>query len=233
MEPGDAAAVEQLFDAVAPSYDRLNDLLSLGLHRHWKRQLLAMLRPQPGEHWLDLCCGTGDLALLLARAVRPGGTVTGLDSAASPLQRAEQRLGAEPWLPLSFRKGDALQTGWAADSVDGVVMAYGLRNLSDPALGLAEIHRVLRPGGRAGILDFNRLASDALAARFQQLYLRRIVVPVASAAGLKEQYAYLEKSLQRFPGGEEQERLARAAGFQQATHRTLSADQMGILILQA
>ena len=82
-------------------------------------------------------------------------------------------------------------------------------------------------------MDFNRLAPDALAARFQQLYLRRIVVPVASAAGLKEQYAYLEKSLQRFPAGDEQERLARAAGFQQATHRSLSADQMGILILQA
>ena len=66
MEPGDPAAVEQLFDSVAPSYDRLNDLLSLGLHRHWKRRLVSMLKPAPGEHWLDLCCGTGDLAFLLA-----------------------------------------------------------------------------------------------------------------------------------------------------------------------
>lgn len=232
MEPGDPAAVEQLFDAVAPSYDRLNDLLSLGLHRHWKRRLLSMLRPKPGEYWLDLCCGTGDLALLLARAVRPGGSVIGVDSAAAPLRCAEQRSRQESWLPLTFRKADALQTGLPDASADGVVMAYGLRNLADPARGLAEIRRVLRPGGRAGILDFNRLDPEVPAARFQRLYLRRIVVPVASAAGLQEQYAYLEKSLQRFPCGQQQEGLARAAGFKEATHHTISADQMGILMLQ-
>ncbi|MAH58860.1 MAG: bifunctional demethylmenaquinone methyltransferase/2-methoxy-6-polyprenyl-1,4-benzoquinol methylase UbiE [Synechococcus sp. ARS1019] len=233
MEPGDPAAVEQLFDSVAPSYDRLNDLLSLGLHRHWKRRLVSMLKPAPGEHWLDLCCGTGDLAFLLARAVRPGGTVVGLDSAASPLQRAEQRHRQEPWLPLSFRQADALRTGLSPASMDGVVMAYGLRNLEDPALGLREVRRLLKPGGRAGILDFNRLEPQAIAARFQTLYLRRIVVPVASASGLREQYAYLEKSLQRFPTGREQERLALAAGFQQASHHTLSGNQMGILALRA
>ena len=233
LEPGDPAAVEQLFDSVAPSYDRLNDLLSLGLHRHWKRRLVSMLKPAPGEHWLDLCCGTGDLAFLLARAVRPGGTVVGLDSAASPLQRAEQRHHQEPWLPLSFRQADALRTGLSPASMDGVVMAYGLRNLEDPALGLREVRRLLKPGGRAGILDFNRLEPQAIAARFQTLYLRRIVVPVASASGLREQYAYLEKSLQRFPTGREQERLALAAGFQQASHHTLSGNQMGILALRA
>ena len=233
MEPGDPAAVEQLFDSVAPSYDRLNDLLSLGLHRHWKRRLVSMLKPGPGEHWLDLCCGTGDLAFLLARAVRPGGTVVGLDSAASPLRRAEQRHRQEPWLPLSFRQADALRTGLSPASMDGVVMAYGLRNLEDPALGLREVRRLLKPGGRAGILDFNRLEPQAIAARFQTLYLRRIVVPVASASGLREQYAYLEKSLQRFPTGREQERLALAAGFQQASHHTLSGNQMGILALRA
>ena len=233
MEPGDPAAVEQLFDSVAPSYDRLNDLLSLGLHRHWKRRLVSMLKPAPGEHWLDLCCGTGDLAFLLARAVRPGGTVVGLDSAASPLQRAEQRHRQETWLPLSFRQADALRTGLSPASMDGVVMAYGLRNLEDPALGLREVRRLLKPGGRAGILDFNRLEPQAIAAWFQTLYLRRIVVPVASASGLREQYAYLEKSLQRFPTGREQERLALAAGFQQASHHTLSGNQMGILALRA
>ena len=75
VKPGDSEAVEQLFNDVAPRYDRLNDLLSLGLHRQWKRQLLAWLRPATGERWLDLCCGTGDLSLALARTVRPGGAV--------------------------------------------------------------------------------------------------------------------------------------------------------------
>jgi ubiquinone/menaquinone biosynthesis C-methylase UbiE len=73
--------VRQLFERIAPSYDRLNDLLSLGQHRLWKRQTLALLQPRPGERWLDLCCGTGDLALLLAERVRPGGQVLGLDAA--------------------------------------------------------------------------------------------------------------------------------------------------------
>ena len=81
MKPGDPAAVEQLFDAVAPRYDRLNDVLSFGLHRQWKRQLVRALKPVAGEHWLDLCCGTGDLALELGRWVRPAGAVTGLDAA--------------------------------------------------------------------------------------------------------------------------------------------------------
>ena len=94
MKPRDPAAVEALFNAVAPRYDRLNDLLSLGLHRQWKRQLLSWLSPQPRERWLDLCCGTGDLALALARKLRPEGSVLGLDAAAEPLTLAAERAGS-------------------------------------------------------------------------------------------------------------------------------------------
>ncbi|MGB7564827.1 MAG: class I SAM-dependent methyltransferase, partial [Prochlorococcaceae cyanobacterium] len=86
MKPGDPAAVRELFEALAPRYDRLNDLFSLGLHRLWKRQAIAWLRPRPGQRLIDLCCGTGDLALLLAARVRPAGRVLGLDAAAAPLE---------------------------------------------------------------------------------------------------------------------------------------------------
>ena len=96
MKPGDPAAVEQLFDAVAPRYDQLNDRLSLGLHRQWKRQLVRSLDPRPGEIWLDLCCGTGDLALELARCVRPAGRDLGQDAAAEPLELARQRQARQP-----------------------------------------------------------------------------------------------------------------------------------------
>ena len=232
MKPGDPAAVEQLFDAVAPRYDQLNDWLSFGLHRQWKRQLVRSLQPQPGETWLDLCCGTGDLALELARCVRPGGRVVGLDAAAAPLELARQRQRRQPWLSLDWCQGDALQTGLASASVDGVVMAYGLRNLADPAAGLAEIHRLLKPGGRAGVLDFNRLPDETPAAAFQRFYLRRLVVPAAAAVGLRDEYAYLEESLKRFPDGQTQEQLAREAGFQTARHRGLVSGQMGLLLLQ-
>lgn len=233
MKPGDPAAVEQLFDAVAPRYDRLNDVLSFGLHRQWKRQLVRALKPVPGEHWLDLCCGTGDLALELGRCVRPAGAVTGLDAAAAPLGRARQRQRQQPWLPVTFQQGDALETGMPSACADGAVMAYGLRNLADPLQGLKELRRLLKPGGRAGVLDFNRLPQSGAAAVFQRFYLRRFVVPAAASVGLREEYAYLEKSLERFPAGPEQERLARQAGFSEAIHRSLVAGQMGTLILRA
>jgi len=112
------------------------------------------------------------------------------------------------------------------------VMAYGLRNLADAEAGLAEMRRLLKPGGRAGVLDFNRLPATTLSAAFQRLYLRRVVVPAASMAGLESQYAYLEDSLARFATGVEQEAMAKAVGFRTARHRSLVAGQMGMLLLE-
>jgi demethylmenaquinone methyltransferase/2-methoxy-6-polyprenyl-1,4-benzoquinol methylase len=234
IRPGDPEQVRDLFDRIAPSYDRLNDTLSLGLHRLWKRQAIAWLAPEPGQRLLDLCCGTGDLALVLAEKVRPAGLVLGLDAAAAPLRQARRRAARQPWLPLEFRQGDALDTGLAEGWADGAVMAYGLRNLADPAAGLAELRRVLRPGARAAVLDFNRSANPKGAtAAFQRLYLRRLVVPLARRAGLEAQYAYLEESIARFPSGEQQRQMALTAGFAQARHRPLAAAQMGLLELVA
>jgi demethylmenaquinone methyltransferase/2-methoxy-6-polyprenyl-1,4-benzoquinol methylase len=223
--------VEALFNAVAPRYDRLNDLLSLGLHRQWKRQLLSWLSPQPDERWLDLCCGTGDLALALGRKLRPAGSVLGLDAAAAPLTLAAARASREPWLPVQWMQADALDTGLPDQDFDGVVMAYGLRNLADPFLGFQEMARVLKPGGRAAVLDFNRLPEGSAAAAFQQTYLRRVVVPVAAGMGLADQYSYLETSVKQFLTGAEQESQAVTAGFTAAQHRPLVGGQMGVLLL--
>jgi len=233
LKPGDADAVEQLFNDAAPSYDRLNDWLSLGLHRQWKRQMVLQLSPQPGEQWLDLCCGTGDLALTVARRLRPNGGVVGVDAAAAPLAIAAQRSAREPWLPVRWQQGDALNLDMPDGFADGALMAYGLRNLADPAAGLRELRRVLRAGGRAGLLDFNRLPAGSPASLFQQTYLRRVVVPVAARSGLADHYAYLEESLKRFPDGAAQRQLALDAGFQQACHRPLAGGLMGLLIVQA
>jgi len=234
IQPGDPEQVRDLFDRIAPAYDNLNDLLSLGLHRLWKRQAVAWLDPAPGQRLLDLCCGTGDLALVLAEKVRPGGLVLGLDAAAAPLERARERARRQPWLPVEFRQGDASATDLADGWADGAVMAYGLRNLPDPAAGLRELRRLLRAGGRATVLDFNRPANGRGAtAAFQRFYLRQLVVPLARRAGLEDQYAYLERSLQRFPTGSEQEGLAREAGFTHVRHRLLAGGQMGLLQLVA
>jgi len=231
FRPGDPQAVQELFEQIAPRYDQLNDLLSLGLHRLWKRQAVAWLRPQSGQHLLDLCCGTGDLALVLASRVRPGGSVLGLDAAAAPLVVAARRAAAQPWLPVSWQQGDALATGLASAGCDGAVIAYGLRNLADPGAGLQELRRLLRAGGRAAVLDFNRPSGGA--GSFQRFYLRRLVVPTAEQFGIPEHYAYLEESLKRFPTGPEQQQLARRAGFSAVRHRPLAGGLMGLLELVA
>ena len=228
--PAEAQEVRQLFDAVAPHYDRLNDLLSLGLHRLWKREMVQRLAPAAGEQWLDLCCGTGDLALVLAERLRTGGGVLAVDAAAAPLQQARRRHQRCPWLPVEWLQADALAVPRAVESFDGAVMAYGLRNLPDPAAGLRELRRLLHRDGRAAVLDFNR--STGTTAVLQTLALRRVVVPVASQLGLKEQYAYLETSIAEFPTGLEQEQLAMAAGFSWAQHRPMAGGLMGLLELR-
>ncbi|MEB3201881.1 MAG: bifunctional demethylmenaquinone methyltransferase/2-methoxy-6-polyprenyl-1,4-benzoquinol methylase UbiE [Synechococcus sp.] len=234
FKPGNPSSVQDLFEQIAPRYDQLNDLLSLGLHRLWKHQAMAWLQPRPGQQLLDLCCGTGDLALLLAARVRPGGRVLGLDAAAAPLAVAARRAAQQPWLPLAWQQGDAMDTGLATACCDGAVIAYGLRNLVDPGAGLRELRRLLRPGARAAVLDFNRpVEPSGAAAGFQRAYLRRVVVPIAAQFGIAEHYAYLEESLARFPSAPEQRRLARQVGFSAAGHRPLAGGLMGLLELVA
>ncbi|MFM7312972.1 MAG: bifunctional demethylmenaquinone methyltransferase/2-methoxy-6-polyprenyl-1,4-benzoquinol methylase UbiE [Cyanobium sp.] len=238
MQPGDPAAVRGLFESVAPRYDQLNDALSLGLHRLWKRQVITLLRPSPGQHLIDLCCGTGDLALMIGAALRPGGDVLGLDAASAPLAVARRRAAAQPWLSVRFQQGDALATGLPDGRMDGASMAYGLRNLADPAAGLAELRRILRPGARAVVLDFRHLdpqagPQEASLERFQRWYLRSLVVPAARLAGLEREYAYLQASIDRFPTAETLCLLARRAGFRQVRHRPIAAGLMGVLELVA
>jgi demethylmenaquinone methyltransferase/2-methoxy-6-polyprenyl-1,4-benzoquinol methylase len=237
FKPGDPAAVSQLFEQIAPRYDLLNDLLSLGLHRVWKRQAVAWLQPKSGQKLVDLCCGTGDLALVLAPKVRPGGSVVGIDAAGAPLQVAAARSARQSWLSISWQQGDALATALPTASFDGAVMAYGLRNLADPGEGLRELRRLLKPGGRAAVLDFNRpdpgREGAELTASFQRFYLRRLVVPAAERFGVRENYSYLEASLEHFPTGQAQQQLAELAGFSHAQHRLLAGGLMGLLELVA
>jgi ubiquinone/menaquinone biosynthesis methyltransferase len=152
------ARVQDLFAAIAPRYDLINDLQSLGLHRLWKRKLNRLAAGQRGEQALDLCCGTGDIALAFARQ---GLAVTGLDFSGPMLAVAEQRakareLGFRPAAPVQFLRGDAQQIPFPGESFDIVTMAYGLRNLADWDAGLREMLRVARPGARLLVLDFGK-----------------------------------------------------------------------------
>ena len=232
MKPGNKKAVEEMFNSISSKYDFLNDIFSFGLHRFWKRKLLKILNPRYGEKWIDLCCGTGDMAILLADYMKSSKNITAIDSASQALlvarKRSEKNHSSIQWI-----KGDALKTDLPSNQFDGLLMAYGLRNLTSFDDGLKEAFRILKPGGRAGILDFRSFKGGSKKALFQKIYLTLYVVPIASSFGLGKEYSYIRKSLVNFPSGTRQINLALSAGFKKAKYKTLAMGQMGILLLEA
>ena len=228
----DENEVMTIFNKISKRYDFLNDLFSFGMHRIWKKKLLSFLNPLPGEKWLDLCCGTGDLSFALAKLVNPKGEVIGLDFAIEPLKIAKKYSLNRSVGLLSWVQSDALNTGLSANEFDGIVMAYGLRNVSSKIICLKEMYRLLKPGGSAGILDFNPLNDSKNQKSFQLFYLRNFVVPVSMFFGMNESYSYIEQSLKDFPSGYMQKKLALEACFSKAKYYKLAFGQMGILLLK-
>jgi ubiquinone/menaquinone biosynthesis methyltransferase len=226
--------IQQIFDLIAPVYDRFNDLLSLGQHRIWKKMALRWCKPKLGEKWLDLCCGSGDMTTLVAQKVAPNGQVIGVDFSKELLAIAADK--AKNYLPkiqksLTWQEGNVLSLPFADNTFDGATLAYGLRNVTNIPQCLSELHRVLKKGSTAAILDFHR-PSDPLTQAFQDFYLDRVVVPLADRFAMTEEYAYIAPSLARFPIGVEQVKLAKTAGFAQANHYAIANGMMGILVLQ-
>jgi demethylmenaquinone methyltransferase/2-methoxy-6-polyprenyl-1,4-benzoquinol methylase len=199
--PGEprAAKVNDLFAAIARRYDLLNDLQSFGLHRRWKRRVIELAAVQPGNRALDLCCGTGDLALALARR---GAEVTGIDFSPAMLEVAEarrQRDFKSQISNLKFMAGDALQIPFSDASFDIVTVGYGLRNLTSWEKGLDEMHRVARPGARLVVLDFGKPAN----ALWRGIYFAHLkcAVPLLGwiFCGNADAYAYILESLKQYP----------------------------------
>jgi demethylmenaquinone methyltransferase/2-methoxy-6-polyprenyl-1,4-benzoquinol methylase len=198
-----AARVNDLFDTIAPRYDLINDLQSLGLHRVWKRRLVALAAGRPGERALDLCCGTGDIAFALARR---GVTVFGLDFSGPMLAVANQRLntwkrfrGDDPrGAEVRFLLGDAQKIPFPDASFDLVTIGYGLRNLADWGAGLREMRRVVRPGGRVLVLDFGK-PDHPLWRWLYFFYLKRFVPPLGRVfCGDADTHGYILESLTHY-----------------------------------
>ncbi|GAX34840.1 bifunctional demethylmenaquinone methyltransferase/2-methoxy-6-polyprenyl-1,4-benzoquinol methylase UbiE [Nodularia sp. NIES-3585] len=223
--------IRDIFDRIAPVYDDLNNWLSLGQHRIWKEMTVKWSAAKPGDTCLDLCCGSGDLAFRLAKYAGIMGKVYGVDFSPNLLAAAKKRAESQyPKSAISWIEADALDLPFDDNYFDAATMGYGLRNVTNIPRSLEELHRVLKPGGKGAILDFHRPRNQQLRA-FQQWYLNSIVVPIAKNMGLKEEYAYISPSLDRFPTGQEQVELARQVGFTLVTHYPIANDMMGVLVI--
>tara|TARA_B100000700_G_C14888998_1_gene781788 strand:- start:282 stop:983 length:702 start_codon:yes stop_codon:yes gene_type:complete len=223
--------VEELFDNISPFYDLLNDILSFGIHRLWRRKALKLLNPKSGQVYVDICCGTGDMAILLSKKVQPNGKVIGIDYAKKTLLIASKKAIKKNILNIEWLYLNALNTGLKSQYFDGGSIAYGLRNVDNPAIALNELFRILKPNGRVVILDFYRFKEKTIGEKFQSIYLRNFVIPIASIFGLKSEYEYIENSLKSFPSGDQQMKLALNIGFSKAEYIPLTFNQMGILFL--
>src|SRR5689334_18732997 len=212
-----AARVQALFGLIAPRYDLMNDLQSFSLHRYWKRRLVALAAPKPGEYALDICCGTGDITFALARrGLRVVGLdfsepmlaiarnrASGLRPAPEPAKSNEQSTSSEsrsgaPGLP-EFLQGDAERLPFSDNTSEIVTVAYGLRHLADWKRGLREMLRVAKPGGRLLILDFGN-PDNALWRTIYHGYLRFFIPCLGRIfCGDAAAYGYILESLKHYP----------------------------------
>ena len=203
-----------MFDAIAPRYDFLNHLLSAGIDTRWRRRAIASLQLRGSERVLDLCTGTGDLAIAAVRA-RPGAArVVGVDFAAAMLHVGREKLMRQRLGPrVALVRGDATRIPAANQSVDAITIAFGIRNVEQVAAACAEMHRVMKPGGRLAILEFAVPTAPGLSAVYLW-YLRHLLPRIGRAISRHNAaYGYLPASIGAFTAPEEFVKLLRQAGF--------------------
>jgi demethylmenaquinone methyltransferase/2-methoxy-6-polyprenyl-1,4-benzoquinol methylase len=191
-----------MFDRIAPVYDAMNRTMTAGLDRRWRR-LTAEAVVRRGDAVLDACCGTGDLAIAAART---GGHVTGLDFSERMLERARSKAPGLDWV-----EGDLLALPFAEASFDAATVGFGVRNVEDLERALSELRRVLRPGGRIGILEITR--PRGVLAPFYRFWFDGVVPLLGKVLPGGSAYTYLPASVRRFPGPQELAELVAEAGF--------------------
>ncbi len=216
-----SAMVRAVFDSVAPKYDIMNDLMSLGVHRLWKRIFLTALDPRPNRTLLDLAGGTGDIAF--GWLAGGGGPAILSDINAAMLAVGRDRaLGKGIAAGLSFLNADAEHLPLPDRSVDTVSIAFGLRNCTDKPAVLAEARRVLRPGGRFFCLEFSRVTVAALVPIYDAWSFKVLPRVGAMVANDADSYQYLAESIRTFPDQETLAEMMREAGLEQVKVRNLS-----------
>jgi ubiquinone/menaquinone biosynthesis methyltransferase len=217
-----APAVRAMFDRIAPSYDLLNRVMTLRVDQAWRRRLLRALAPRDGEAMLDLCAGTMDVAAL-ARGRAPGLRIVGADFSRAMLSRGVAKTG------LPAAQADALALPFRAGAFDLATVTFGMRNLESCEAGLAELARVLRRGGRLGVLELFR--SESRGSRLVHRAYNRLLLPVLGRllSPDPQAYEYLVGSMERFLSRPEFEASARRAGFREVRGATLFPGVCGLV----
>ncbi len=200
--------VRRMFDRIAPVYDAMNRLMTAGLDRRWRDETAAAV-VRPGDRVLDACCGTGDLAIAARKA---GGDVTGLDFSEPMLARARAKNPDIDWV-----SGDATRMPFPDESFDAATVGFGVRNLDDLERGLAELRRVLKPGGRLAILEITR--PSGLLKPFYRFWFDGVIPLAGKVLPGGSAYSYLPASVRRFPAPEGLAKLIDEAGFDEISWR--------------
>jgi demethylmenaquinone methyltransferase/2-methoxy-6-polyprenyl-1,4-benzoquinol methylase len=216
-----------MFDRIADRYDLLNSVMTAGLHHGWRERAADKAQLAPGGAALDVCCGTGDLALALARRVAPDGHVVGSDFSEPMLDLAREKAASRGAAGARFEWGDVLQLPYEAGSFDAVTIGFGARNLSDLDLGLREMSRVLKEGGRLVILEITQPTRPPLSTFFS-LWFDRIVPILGAIAGDEDAYSYLPESVRSFPNPQSLAEKMDAAGLREIRWTVLAGGIIAI-----
>jgi len=223
-EPG---KVRQMFDGIAGSYDRLNDLMTGGLHHRWRDMGVLLAGVGRGSAALDVCCGTGDLAFALKKAVGAEGRVVGVDVSEEMLAVARDKCGRNQ-LYVEFMSGDVLDLPFPDGGFDACTVGFGIRNVADIPRAFGEMRRVCRSGGRVVCLEITQ-ARIPVFKQFYDLWFDHAVPRLGKlAAGDESAYRYLPASVKRFPGPDELKRLMEQAGLRNVRYEILAG---GIIAL--
>ena len=218
--------VRSMFDRIAGRYDLLNSVMSAGLHHRWRTRAVDIAGVASGDRALDVCCGTGDLALELKRTVGEQGRVVGLDFSEPMLELARSkssRLG----LDVEFVQGNALELPFADHAFDAATVGFGVRNLVDLRSGIAELARVVRPGARVVILEITT-PTDPPLSWFYRLWFDAAVPLLGAVAGDRDAYTYLPESVRRFPPPLELAELMHQVGLRSIRYLLLAGGIVAI-----
>ena len=216
-----------MFDRIAGVYDLMNTAMTAGLHHRWRERAADRAELAPGDRALDVCCGTGDLALALAPRVGAQGRVVGCDFSEPMLELARGKAAERGISQVSFEWADALELPYEDAGFDAVTVGFGVRNLADLDTGLGEMARVLRPGGRLVILEITQPQRPPLSIFFS-LWFDRLVPLLGSLAGDRAAYTYLPESVKRFPPPEGLAASMEEAGFERIRYTVLAGGIIAI-----